>query len=186
MGKSASAGMSGRSTDLVSSASVAYEILRCPLTLKDIRDLFFVRALLESAAAETAARQATEVELVEIAQLARAATYGESDCETIRQFLEMNTRFHIAVAVASRNRKFVRILSEVLQESDRMFYFGLTSKNRSIEMLHEHNELVDALSNRDPAAAKAAVIKQLRTAEQMVVDAFMIENLLLGNDDLTG
>jgi len=53
-------------------------------------------------------------------------------------------------------------------------------------MLHEHNELVDALSNRDPAAAKAAVIKQLRTAEQMVVDAFMIENLLLGNDDLTG
>jgi DNA-binding GntR family transcriptional regulator len=155
-----------------------------PLTLKDIRDLFGVRALLEPAAAEMAARQATEVELVEIARLARAAMYDKPEYEEIRQFLEANTRFHIAVATASRNRKFVKILAEVLDESERMFHFGLTSKNRSLEMFHEHTALVDALSIRDSAAARAAVLEQLSTAEQMVVDAFVVENPIFDNVNL--
>jgi DNA-binding GntR family transcriptional regulator len=155
-----------------------------PLTLKDIRDLFGVRTLLEPAAAEMAAKYATETELAEIARLARAAKYKEFDYESIRQFLDTNTRFHIVVATASRNRKLVRMLAEVLDESDRMFHFSLMMKNYSLEMFHKHTALVDALCSRDSTAARAAELEQLKNAEQMVVDAFLVENPIFDNINL--
>jgi DNA-binding GntR family transcriptional regulator len=147
-----------------------------PVTLKDIRDLFAVRALLEPAAAEMAAKRATDLELEEIAELARAAMFEGSDYESVRQFLEANTRFHLSVANACGNRKLVKILAEVFDESERMFHSALTLANRGLEMFHEHSALVGALSSRDSAATGAAVCEQVKTAEQMVVDALLHQN----------
>jgi DNA-binding GntR family transcriptional regulator len=155
-----------------------------PLTLKDIRDLYTVRSLLEPAAAEMAARNATESQLAEIGELARLATYDEVDYEAIKGFLEANTRFHVAVAAASGNERLAQMLEEVLAEMERMFHFGLSSANRSFEMSHEHGALVDALMSGDSAAAGTAVREQLRTSEKMVVDVVLLRNPLLENVNL--
>jgi DNA-binding GntR family transcriptional regulator len=155
-----------------------------PLTLKDIRDLYTVRSLLEPAAAEMAARNATESQLAEIRELARLATYDEVEYEAVRGFLEANTRFHVAVAAASGNARMAQMLEEVLAEMERMFHFGLSLANRSFEMSHEHGALVDALMAGDSAAAGAAVRDQLRSSEKMVVDVALLRNPLLENVNL--
>jgi DNA-binding GntR family transcriptional regulator len=150
-----------------------------PLTLKDIRDLYAVRFLLEPVAAEMAARNATESQLAEIGELDRLATYDEVEYDAIRDFLEANTRFHVAVAAASGNERMAQMLEEVLAEMERMFHFGLSSANRSFEMKHEHDVLVDALMAGDSAAAGAAVREQLKTSEKMVVDVVLLQNPLV-------
>jgi DNA-binding GntR family transcriptional regulator len=150
-----------------------------PLTLKDIRDLYAIRSLLEPAAAEMAARNASESQLAEIGELARVNPDDGAGYEAIRDFLEVNTRFHVAVAAASGNDRIAQMLEEVLVEMERMFHFGLASASRSFEMSHEHNELVDALMAGDPAAASAAAREQLKTSERMVVDVVLLQNPLL-------
>jgi DNA-binding GntR family transcriptional regulator len=155
-----------------------------PLTLKDIRDLYAVRSLLEPAAAEMAARNATESELAEIGELARLATYDNVEYEAVKGFLAANTRFHVAVAAASGNERIAQMLEEVLAEMERMFHFGLSSKNRSFEMSHEHGALLDALLAEDSAAASAAVREQLRTSENMVVEMVLLQNPMLENVNL--
>jgi DNA-binding GntR family transcriptional regulator len=155
-----------------------------PLTLKDIRDLYAVRSLLEPAAAEMAARNASESQLAEIGELARVNADDGAGYEAIRDFLEVNTRFHVAVATASGNERIARMLEEVLVEMERMFHFGLASASRSFEMSNEHGKLVDALMSGDPAAASAAVREQLRTSEKMVVDVVLLQNPMLQNVNL--
>jgi DNA-binding GntR family transcriptional regulator len=150
-----------------------------PLTLKDIRDLYAVRSLLEPAAAEMAARNASESQLAEIGELARVNADDGAGYEGIRKFLEVNTRFHVAVAAASGNERIAHMLEEILVEMERMFHFGLASSSRSFEMSHEHGELVDALVAGDPAAAGAAVREQLKSSERMVVDVVLLQNPLL-------
>jgi DNA-binding GntR family transcriptional regulator len=147
-----------------------------PLTLKDIRDLYKVRSLLEPVAAEMAARNATEAQLAEIAELARAAACEGANYEAIRDFLEANTRFHVAVAAASGNERMAEILEGVLAEMERMFHFGLASADRGFQMTNEHTELFEALMAGDPAAANTAVCEQLRTSEKMVVDVVLLQN----------
>ena len=155
-----------------------------PLTLKDIRDLYAVRSLLEPVAAEIAARNATESELVEMGELARLATYDDMEYEAVKGFLAANTRFHVAVAAASGNKRIAQMLEEVLAEMERMFHFGLSSKNRSFEMSHEHEALLDALLAGDSAAAAAAVRHQLTTSEKMVVDVVVLQNPMLESVNL--
>jgi DNA-binding GntR family transcriptional regulator len=140
-----------------------------PLTLKDIRDLFAVRSLLEPAAAEMAAQNATQSELLHISELARqAATHDELGYEAISVFLGANTRFHVAIAAASGNTRIAQLLEEILAEMERMLHFGLSSTRRGLEMNQEHGALVDALLRQDSAAAADAAREQVAAAERMV------------------
>jgi len=160
-----------------------------PLTLKDIRDLFAVRTLLEPAAAEMAARNATHPELLRISDLARLATnHDELGDEAISVFLEANTRFHVAVAGASGNTRIAQLLEELLAEMERMLHFGLSSTRRGIEMDQEHGALVEALLRRDPAAAADAAREQVVAAEKMVEVVLLrhpnLENVNLAQEGL--
>jgi DNA-binding GntR family transcriptional regulator len=150
-----------------------------PLTLKDIRNLYAVRMLLEPAAAELAARNATEPQLAHISELAHLATaYDELDYEAMKVFLEANTRFHIAVAASSGNERIALMLEEILAEMERMLHFGISSRNRSIEIVQEHSRLVDALLHRESVAAAEA------NREQIIASQRMVEVVLLQHPNL--
>jgi DNA-binding GntR family transcriptional regulator len=154
-----------------------------PLTLRDIRDLYAVRSLLEPAAAELAARNATESDLAHLQELAHLTTYEGSEYQAIKGFLEANTRFHVAVASASGNERLAHVLQELLAEMERMMHFGLSAANRNFEMRQEHDELVHALLSRDLDGAAKAVLDQLGTSQRMV-ESVLLQNPMLENVNL--
>lgn len=144
-----------------------------PVTIKDTRDLFAMRLLLESEAAALAATHASEArDLRELEDL-QAANYEASTVESVDLFLEANTRFHTLIGRASGNMRLANALEVTLVQMERLFRVGLTLSSRSQEIVHEHSDLVRAIVEGDPQGARRAATRQGRRSQRMVIDALL-------------
>ena len=149
------------------------------VTLRDARDLYAIRLLLETEAADLAARHFTDFgKLVELEQLCRR-TYDPSDRQSVREFMRANNQFHAAIARLSNNNYLADMLALVLDKMDRLFLLGLSLAPRSPEILHEHEELLNAIMAGDPARARDIAAAQLQTSQKMVFDALLSSSSLM-------
>lgn len=148
-----------------------------PITIKNVRDLFAVRLLLEPPAAELAARRADEAVLRQLKQLleemSQSARYRPGDCASAETFLQANTKFHFTVVAASGNERLANSVVGLLEEMERLFHLGLMVRDRNDEMYHEHNDLMEALLTGDETRAREVADEQIRAAERMVIDALI-------------
>ncbi len=140
-----------------------------PITVQDVRDIFEMRLLLEPAAARQAAGHVDKGLLTQLDELCRAG-YTPGDRESERAFLRTNRHFHLAIAQASGNRRLAMLLGQLLEDMERLFHLGLAVRNRSTEMQHEHQALVEALARGDADASERTTIEQIEAARHMVMD----------------
>lgn len=151
-----------------------------PVTIKDTRDLFAMRVLLEGEAAALAASQANEAsELRELEEL-QAASYDTSLPESVDAFLEANTRFHTLVGRASGNERLATTLELTLIQMERLFRVGLMLSSRAEEIVHEHTDLVRAIIEGDAQRARSAATRQGRRSQRMVIDALLSREEIRG------
>lgn len=144
-----------------------------PVTIKDTRDLFAMRVLLEGEAAALAANHASEArDLRELEEL-QAASYDTSNLESVDQFLEANTRFHTLIGRASGNERLAAALELTLVQMERLFRVGLMLSSRAEEIVHEHTDLVRAIVEGDAQRARSAATRQGRRSQRMVIDALL-------------
>lgn len=154
------------------------------VTLKDARDLFHVRALLEGASAALAAERGIDVaELEELERLCRTS-YDPDDRSSIVSFIDANTALHLTLARQSGNAVLASMLEQVLEQLQRMFHIGLANTARASEMIHEHQELLEAVRLRDPERAREIASSQASASERMVLEALLateaIQSINLG------
>ena len=88
-----------------------------PVTVKDINDLFAIRAMTEGTAASMAAMNLTSADLDRLETLAEAR-YDPSQGESVQSFVKANRDFHIAIAEGANNP---RLLAMVAALSRRMY-----------------------------------------------------------------
>lgn len=151
--------------------------LVAPVTVQDVQDIFALRLLLEPAAARQAAGKVDRRLLARLDALCRAGyTPGHRESET--RFLEVNRQFHVAIADAAGNRRLAAVLAQLLEEMERIFHLGLQVRDRSDEMAHEHEALLDALARGDADAAERATIEQIEAARRMVMDGILSSSWL--------
>ena len=143
-----------------------------PITLEYVKDLFDYRAIVEPAAVRLAIGNVNEAELRELDRISTAG-YIPGDRESEQNFLANNKAFHVALARASGNRKLASNLERLLDEMERLFHVGLSIRDRTEEMQHEHKSLIDAMIAGDVAKAEQAVVEQIESARQMVLGAIM-------------
>ena len=143
-----------------------------PITLKDVQDLFAVRCLLEAGAARQAAGRVDGEEMRRLDALCRVG-YDPADADSTAAFLAINREFHVTIARASRNERLVGMIAQLVDEMERLFHLGLVLRNRSEEMAHEHQALVDALLAGDADTAGRIAEAQVRAAQKMVIDGFL-------------
>jgi DNA-binding GntR family transcriptional regulator len=141
------------------------------VTLKQARDLFELRVLLDGEAAALAA-----VNLSDVARLCEAegrcrSGYRSDDPGSIIEFLDHNTELHATVGALGGNDRLAVALHGVLEELERYFRLALSLTHRSEEMAHEHSELVHAILRHDPDGARRAAIDQCRASQAMVLGA---------------
>jgi len=143
-----------------------------PISMGDVRDLFVVRRLVESETTRLAAGRVDVDQLRHLDAICIKA-YDPSDPESVRDFLQANTEFHMTVAHASGNTRLADLLAPLLSEMERLLYLGLRASNRTNDIVHEHRRLITALETGNTTVAANEALTQLHDAEAMVIQAFV-------------
>lgn len=150
-----------------------------PVTIKLARELFDLRALLESEAAARAAGKAIDIEQLRELEALRSTTYNPSDKASVREFLRANTAFHVSLARAGGNDTLADLLERVFDQLQRLFHVGLTLSSRADEVVHEHGEMLDAVMRGDAQLAREVTTAQVAASRKMVLDALLSSDVIL-------
>jgi DNA-binding GntR family transcriptional regulator len=129
--------------------------LVAPLDLREAREAFEARALIEVECARLAATRASEAEIAGIrATLKDGETAARKD--DARALAAMDEAFHVALASASGNRTLAKMVTILHHQTARFWLNTMRSPQpeESLKALAEHVSLVDAIAARDPARAQ--------------------------------
>jgi DNA-binding GntR family transcriptional regulator len=143
-----------------------------PVTVKDINDLFAIRAMAEGTAAAMAALNLGADDFDHLDMLANAR-YEPSEGPTIHSFVKTNGQFHMAIARGSTNPRLVAMISTLLDECARLFYLGARSRDVNPETNDDHRHIVRVLRLRDSEKARAAMVEHSEHTRQGVLKALI-------------
>jgi DNA-binding GntR family transcriptional regulator len=143
-----------------------------PVTIADVREIFELRYVLESATVRLAATRADQDHLKEILSTAHF-TYTYRDRQSYIEFLSRNADFHRKIAEAAGNGRLVSSISQILDELTRVFHLGLDIKDSAAEMKHEHVALAEALCDRDAERAAGIVQDQIERSQERILQALI-------------
>lgn len=147
-----------------------------PLTLKDVRDLFALRILLEGEAVRLACtRQIGEENLRRLETLC-TITYDVDNAEAFTQAIVDNTEFHVTLAEGSGNRRLVSLLLQVMEQMERVLHITIAATPTYEIDEREHIDLLRTVMSGDAERAQALVEAQNRSWQDRMI------NLLLSNE----
>lgn len=142
------------------------------ITLRDVHEVYELRALLEPAGAQRAAGR-VDIDMLRAIDAECRTGYAPGDAASTLRFLEGNRRFHLTIAEAAGNLRIVRLLAQALDETTRVMTIGLAQRDRNAEMAHEHHELLQALACGDGEAAADIARQQVLASRDMVIGALL-------------
>jgi DNA-binding GntR family transcriptional regulator len=126
-----------------------------------VMELYVMRETLEGTAARLCARQASDMELLDLLELVERERQLVGDFEGLARH---NRRFHEAIHRGAHNRYLEKSLVAV---NDSMGLLGtplMLLPHRAQTAAAEHAGIVEAIERRDPDAAEAAAREHVRAA----------------------
>lgn len=140
------------------------------ISLKDITDVFEVRAALEALAAGLVAERASDEE---IEQLDRSLlAYSEqTNKEDIDGIVEKDTDFHNLLYNASRNERLQLIITHLREVIQRVRTVSLSQPGRSKDAVEEHRQIVDAIADRNVELAQTLAREHIYNAENIMLNS---------------
>jgi GntR family hexuronate regulon transcriptional repressor len=125
-------------------------------------ELTEARLLFESEAAALAATEATDEEVAEITRLVDDIARENTDPKGTDR---ADRAFHLAIARATRNAAVFNVINQLWElrySSPEAALLHAKARTANVKpVVEEHTAVLDALSRRDPAAARAAMRKHL-------------------------
>jgi DNA-binding GntR family transcriptional regulator len=176
---------------IVTQAQRRSAIVRAPSS-REISEMYQVRAELEGLAVQLSARWINDLQLAEL-RLAHdafveavnklreraheAATRIDPKWldEASHRWLEMNRRFHKTIAEASNNRYLARTIEEVTSGYARSVMLSSAIGMNSFRLestVAQHERILKALEEREPAKARRAMIEHVLEAGEFVIASF--------------
>ncbi len=127
-----------------------------------VMELHAMREVLEGAAAAMAARNASDIELLMLADLLENR---EEACGSAEAMAEHNRCFHQALYQCAHNRYLLRTSSVVAAAMAVLSKTAFSSPERRLEAWAEHCAIADAIRARNPELASQAAQDHLRAAQ---------------------
>lgn len=121
---------------------------------KDLRDVYHLLSLLESDAAATVAEQATAAQLEQLQLLHQELEAAVANAD---QFFRVNEAFHMQLLALCDNRFLSQVVADLRKVMKLNRHQSLFKRGRIEDSLQEHAAIVQALSQRNPAAARQAM-----------------------------
>lgn len=142
-----------------------------PFTSEDVREIYQMRQLLEAEAAALAALRLDRPHLQMLqAQCADLRRHLKSP-DVLTRWADLDERFHREIAIASGNR---RLAQDIFRY--RLVHRGFNTIRFTADLvpqsLAEHERVLAALDQRDPEAARSAMLTHLREWEAYYVRSF--------------
>ena len=121
---------------------------------KDLRDVYHLLSLLESDAAATVAEQATAAQLEQLQLLHQELEAAVADAD---QFFRVTEAFHMQLLALCDNRFLSQVVADLRKVMKLNRHQSLFKRGRIEDSLQEHAAIVQALTQRNPAAARQAM-----------------------------
>ncbi len=141
------------------------------LTLKDVRDIYGLRLLLEPRAAEFAAATVLSEPDLERLQKISLNRYELTSHVDLVDFLQANRQFNLIVASYCGNERLAATLKQLQDLTLRILYVGIRSLNVSEWFQSTHQQIVHAIASRDGKRAADLWATDLRYGEQLITEA---------------
>ncbi|PKM46305.1 MAG: GntR family transcriptional regulator [Firmicutes bacterium HGW-Firmicutes-8] len=139
------------------------------ISMKDIADVFEIRAAMEALAAGLAAERITEEELEDLERI--LVTIGECvKNNDLEKLIEVDTEFHDILFKASRNERLVQIVSNLREQIQRFRTASLSTPGRMKYALEEHKKIVEAVSERNVELAQSLAREHIENAENSMLE----------------
>ncbi len=142
----------------------------CRITLKELRELFDLREILELAAIERAALRITDECIAQLEHI--HAGYTGDDDESYDRYTDENRHFHYLIAEASGNHELADALGRL---HDRLARF-MVLRSGGKSQIYTHAQIVEALKARDVAAARQAMLDEITESRDAILDRVMRED----------
>ncbi len=138
------------------------------ITLADVQEIYQLRQVVEPAAAELAATNATPEQLQQL----RALVEDHAD-DTYDDRAAKVIRFHEILAEASGSTRLAAILGNLLDETRRLLSLGLDIEQSVNLQAGEHRELLDALLKGNHHIARQIAEQQVETGRMRMFEAIL-------------
>ncbi|MEK6653851.1 MAG: FadR/GntR family transcriptional regulator [Thermodesulfobacteriota bacterium] len=155
---------------LVSSEEALIQPLAAALFNKkdDIRDIFYIRKIIEPHVAELAAENATPQEIEEMERILRK----QEECIGHREnIIETNSAFHNLIVKATKNRvmeRLIVVLIDLLKKSREKSLMEDENDERAKRSLEGHHRVLYAIKNGDGDAARKSMLQHLEDIEGII------------------
>lgn len=137
------------------------------ITLKELRDMFELRNMLELAAIERTIDRITPQQMEALRNV--HAGYTGDDDESYDRYTEENRRFHYLLAEASGNNELARTLGHILDRLAR--FMVLRHAGRTLE--ETHARILDGIENDDLSTARQALLDDIEDTFEISLDRIM-------------
>jgi DNA-binding GntR family transcriptional regulator len=148
------------------------------LSLKDISDVFEIRASLEALAAGLAAERITPEEEKELKKIILDEVKFSKN-EDVENSIKFDTDFHEVLYKASRNKKLVNIINNLREQIQRYRTASLTYPGRLKIAHEEHKKIAEAICDNDVERAKELAKKHIEISENNLLEMLRKNNKLV-------
>src|SRR5208282_5269589 len=133
-------------------------------TEKDVNDLSEARLVLETELASLCARRATRRELATLEDLNRKMNVAKD--EDRGEFQQLDLEFHLSIAASSKNEVLAELLGHIRGALQELIRKSLLLPNGMNLACKQHEKILAALKQRNPAAARKAIRAHLSTFQR--------------------
>ncbi len=146
------------------------------ISIRDIHEVFEVRASLEGLAARLAAQRITpdELDLMERSLFIEA---GEIDKDDLGNIVKTDTDFHELLYKAARNLRLYQMVNNLQEQLLRFRSTSLARPGRSKDALDEHRKILEALALGDSKLAEKLAIEHIENAETVMMASIESQGL---------
>ena len=150
------------------------------ITLKQLRDMLELRKVIELSAIERAALRITTLQIQELRSV--HAGYTGDDDESYDRYTDENRRFHYLVAQASGNQEMAELVAHM---HDRLARF-MVLRHAGQSQEASHAQIVDMLDKHDIEGSKRALLEDIDTSRDAILDGVMEESSAYWHLDIPG
>lgn len=138
------------------------------LSIKEIRELFEIRIIIESKGVELATLRGTDEQIKNLKGIAS----NRIECEleiSKKSFLQMNENFHTYIGSMTGNDKITNLIKNAIHQLQPALFFDVRQSSVT-RMMEEHLALVKAIENRDEKKAGNIMQEQLMNSQMRIIN----------------
>jgi DNA-binding GntR family transcriptional regulator len=138
-----------------------------PVSLNEVLQIIEVRLINEPLGARLAAQQSSDTDLAQLTDVLKRAKHWAS-LRNVENMMLLDREFHLLIAKSAKNDVLTELLRTLHERSLRFWFISLNAPTQFDRVQNEHAAILDAIRQRKPDKAEAAMRRHIETFQTNV------------------